>query len=863
MSEIFVNIELNDIVTKSEIIEKKKGEKFFKWMLFFFEPLIMIIFLIGIFQLKSINDSLFNFLMESAFKYYDCSFKSNCNITINNNETNIYDLHEYFYSYSMNETIDFNLMMITGMFGNIFLKCTGFRASVFLLCLPGIASIILLLNINYKFEVEGIFDYDIAKILEFILIKILLYLGLGASALLPHQILIDSQLKYKGKLIKQLVNQMSIIEANENKSNVINLKNKNEENSESINNINNKNFNRNSVIPNPINSMKIGKEIVENKKPDIPHKTSTQQEPRIDRKKIMTFLLERKKNNKLDCFFIICLVTIFGYIGKYTLNLLLDYFLKYIYGNNFNKRYFLFYTGILYIISAALTFVLYWIWKRSILRKQKKKEDKKEAKKKGKEQEGQNDKKEEIVEKNKEEKKIIEKNNENKKKEEPKKKFKVCQICGYIIYKERTKLSNVKEKNCCTLCCETCQNCCNETFCELLSFCVCHDCCPKTKCRCCCCKCCEYNRDDYYKDHEVFCYCYKSHRRSLWWKQFIANNIQKQIFPYMIEYFMLQLTTIGFEKQYEKYKNLHIHLKTYYVVSISTFLLFFYLTISFTRIYDFDEHNKIHEEDSKKDREKKNNNLTMKKKISDKILNGTHGILIFNSIFSLIFSLFYLLHESSGVKYYIFNDNINIVLMPILMNKFYYFTLIYYYTYIKERDSVEMKNLECLQGQNLITIYLFIGDSLIAFIKPFIQGGDEKDIVNSYNNPYIFQIVISLVPSLFLIIFILKGFGIFDCCCCKKCKEKYNIPRFLFFLCSFLLCLGGLWIKMVSFKEYKYDGINMGDFCNMDDNWCNISCKNNQIICSCCFCDHESECCYLKCCEKNCYSCEACICCRT
>jgi len=49
-------------------------------------------------------------LKESGIKFYECSFHSNCNITINNNETNIYDLHEYIYSYSMNETINFNLM---------------------------------------------------------------------------------------------------------------------------------------------------------------------------------------------------------------------------------------------------------------------------------------------------------------------------------------------------------------------------------------------------------------------------------------------------------------------------------------------------------------------------------------------------------------------------------------------------------------------------------------------------------------------------------------------------------------------------------------------------------------------------------
>ena len=870
MSEIFIDFNYNEIVSKDKIVDKVGGT-FYKYMLFIFEPIIMIIFLIGIFQLKSINDALFNFLKESGIKFYECSFHSNCNITINNNETNIYDLYEYIYSYSMNETINFNLMMVTGLIGNVFLKCVNFKVSSFILCLPGIASIILLLNINYKFEKEGIFDYDIVKLVEFIGIYLLLWVGLGASALLPHQILIDSQLKYKEKLIEQLIDQIDIIKAYENKNKDNYIKIKNGENIESHNNINDKMYIRNSVIPSSNYSMQKGKKIFETKNLDFLMKNNTATDPRIDRKKIMIPLLERKKNNKLDCFFVICLVTIFGYIGKYTLNLLIDSFLKYAYGDSYNKRLFLIYTLFLYSISVVFTIILYWFW-QSIILKNEKKKGKKQCgcwqsiilKCKKKKEEEKNEKEEE---KKEETKKEEENNNQSKKKEEPKKKFKICQICGYIIYRERKKIKNVKGKNCCKLCCETGQNCCNETFCELLSFCDCFDCCPETKCHCCCCKCCEYNEKDYYEDQEVFCYCYKAHRRSLWWKEFIANNIQKKFFPYMIEYFMMQLTTIGFEKQYEKYKNLHIHLKTYYVVSISTFILFFYLTISFTRIYNFDKHNIIQEEDTDKNRKKKNRKQEIKNKISDKILNGTHGILIFNSIFSLVFSLFYLLQESSEIKYYIFNDNINIVLMPILMNRFYYFTLIYYYTYIKERDYIESKRLECLSGKYLITFYLTIENLIIAIINLIIPEENEKDNFYNYNIAYIIQIAISIIPSLFLIIFILKGFGIItcisSCCSCKKCKNNYNIPQFLFFLCSFLLCLGGLWIKMVSFTEYDYDGINMGDFCNMDDNWCNISCKNNKIIWSCCCCDNKSKCCYFNCCVKNCYSCNACICCRT
>ena len=81
----------------------------------------------------------------------------------------------------------------------------------------------------------------------------------------------------------------------------------------------------------------------------------------------------------------------------------------------------------------------------------------------------------------------------------------------------------------------------------------------------------------------------------------MVNQTQKKVFPYMLEYFFLQLTTIGLEKQYEKYKDLNIHRKTLIIVFISTFIYFFYLTITFNRYYNDEfERKKDKEENEKK-----------------------------------------------------------------------------------------------------------------------------------------------------------------------------------------------------------------------------------------------------------------------
>ena len=74
-------------------------------------------------------------------------------------------------------------------------------------------------------------------------------------------------------------------------------------------------------------------------------------------------------------------------------------------------------------------------------------------------------------------------------------------------------------------------------------------------------------------------------KKIFWCNKFITNKTQKTIFPYMIEYFLLQLTTIALEIQYEKYKSWHVHIKTYILVFLLSFILFIYFTISFSRFF--------------------------------------------------------------------------------------------------------------------------------------------------------------------------------------------------------------------------------------------------------------------------------------
>ena len=203
IDEIYEIYQKNEFITKSHIREPI-NKCLLKFIFFFIGPLYGIIFLIGIFQIKSLMNALLELLKSSAIIYYNCNFKSNCNITMNNNQTNVFDFYDYYYSYSMNETIDFNLMMITGFIGNLLIQWKGFKITAGVLSAFNFGSIAWLLNFDFNFETEGVFDYDLVKILNLSVIYILLLCGVGGSSLLSHQILVESHFKYKDYLIKQI-----------------------------------------------------------------------------------------------------------------------------------------------------------------------------------------------------------------------------------------------------------------------------------------------------------------------------------------------------------------------------------------------------------------------------------------------------------------------------------------------------------------------------------------------------------------------------------------------------------------------------------------------------------------------------------
>lgn len=375
--------------------------------------------------------------------------------------------------------------------------------------------------------------------------------------------------------------------------------------------------------------------------------------------------------------------------------------------------------------------------------------------------------------------------------------------------------------------------------------------------------CCDYDIENFNKNKEFFCYCYQAKRKQNWCNRFLISDIQKNIFPYMLEYFVLQLMTMAFEKQYLDFEDKKQLLNNtnyvafnneYYsakvlqkenknnvlkeediynfLTFIGTFFLFFYFTLSFGKIVYLTNFDKNKE----KNTGNKKLNFGQISKLSNGILDGTHGILIFDGIYSLIFSSLYLSDSKKEIFKYIY-----IYLIPILMNKFYYFTLIFYCV----SYSDQQKKVDLISGSTLISIYLFIWETIVYFIRNNI----------SLKSLYITQIVFDCLFPCFIVLFMLVIIIILFCAN-FNCKDLFF---FLYCVCAFFLCFGGFWMNENTEKNME----NCGCDCNIckDSCCCCFDCLDylncfDICACSCCFCcecyDCFGCCSCLYCCGKTC-----------
>ena len=1000
--ELYIN---NEDITK-KFIKENTGRCALDFMCCFISPVFIIINLIGIFESISIMNNVFQILKNSVVIYFKSltTDKEKIEKFSINDINNNYNFFNLLLQNSKNDTFDFNLMMFMAFLGDICIKSKGFIISTSIFAGINVISFLLIANFSFNDYNPENNTYSLFKIIYLLICWLSLFVGVGSSALLSQQIIIESYDKYNKHLIKlnektrelwgekmeliileklkrkarkDLENREELrdikideiekkLEEEENIKKDINEDEK-EENEK-------KDLNKDEILISNTEEEKIGniapnedeskeefegkekitfKDILSNIKEvkEVPNnyrraktifKSEEEEDKKEKKKKNNKKVLKKEKDNKnkFSYFFIICLTTITGYFFKYLFNIIIferNEIKKYEYMNiigcynnetcfdinlkdkNFSETHpnefneviqriinddkFSFYTIIIiYIIAIIVSIVLYIIFDQIFITEQNEKEKDKNLKEK--------------KDKNLKEKKDKSGKNTNQKNDENENKYKACEICGYLIYSENIILNEDSQKcECFKLICETLRNC---IILVIQSLCVCFAgfiakeekekiseediCCFNGSLNKICCCCCNFKKNDYNKRQEFFCYCYQAKTKQSWLNKFMTSNVQKKIFPYMFEYFLLKMLVIGFEKKYNEIKNnksknysnynkdinntLYINFVNLvnetnntdsfnntevfftnddlysFLSFIVTFFLFYYFTFTFNGYISFLSLDSKYDDDN-------DNKIS---KWSTGILDGTHGILLVNGLFSLILSSLYL----SNNEYYLFQYD-NFVFIPILMNKFYHFMLIYFCI----SYSDENKKFELLTGSTLISLYLTLWDLILYILGEYI----------SLKVLFIIQIVLSSFPCLAILLFIVHFLYT------QLCWEWREKLAFLCCIFSHIFCFGAFWADMEScnklidnifpgelnkihafmpfffqsFSYLSYTSYSERDHCCEGSCYCCIDflkyvkcldCLDycGCYFCNCCVCYDCCDCCaFCWCCDDYCSCC--CNCC--
>lgn len=124
-----------------------------------------------------------------------------------------FSFFNFYYKELLNEQIDYNLMMLFGFLGNLSLGRVGFRASSLIFAAISTAGFFMIYNFNFDGYNEKTNKYQFfCQTLYIIIMFAFLSVGVGGSALLSQQILLDYFYKYqeRNNVLIMNMNKMKI-----------------------------------------------------------------------------------------------------------------------------------------------------------------------------------------------------------------------------------------------------------------------------------------------------------------------------------------------------------------------------------------------------------------------------------------------------------------------------------------------------------------------------------------------------------------------------------------------------------------------------------------------------------------------------
>ena len=848
--------------------QENKHKRGYAWLLFavfsIFLPFFIIINLIGIFQIISVMNAVGEVIKRSIVCYLGWDDEE---------EESYYEFNNFYGFYfksSIEEGIDYDLIETMSFLGTIFIKFYGFSVSSGFFMLINVIALFLIMN--FFSEYSDVFErYTLLNIIYLIVCYILLFIGVGSSALLSQQLLIENYEKYtlfyklkskkEKEAEKKAENKIEVIREAEEaikedlitdkkiKEDLIKEEDKMDEENKEI--IEKEELIEEDKKEEEKKEEKIKEEEIKDeekkevekkeiKEEEIKEEDKKDEEKKEEEKKDEGILVvkakkdeEKKEDKKEDkkkeetdkdgeefkepYFILVCVTSIIGFLFKYLFDIIISYN-KYSFdgqyedqlnGNTsaidynttkshikeeiFKHDKFLFYfIIIIYGGSILISIGLYRLFKQVYEGDKKKKKEKKDDGKDDEDDEDDGIKKEcnifgYIVYLKQYKTKEYLMNKKDKKEEKHKKKTITVNsmVGGESDQNDKNMCERTKDKLlnfikqlylCIRLMSDSFISWFNEIICPYF-FCG-NECCYC----CCCCECCRniVKEEEYDLEEGYFCYCYKAKRHTKWFNRFIRDQTQKEILPLLLQYIIIQFNTVAFEKIFEEnneagYNEFNDAKSIIYFILIfgTSLFLFFYLTISFGNLYLF------YSRDKTKKLETKIKLGEMTVKLSNKILKGTYGIIIFNGFYSFIVSLICLKNDV---------NNNYVFYIPILINKFYYFTFAHQCAiYTDDDDEVNYFTLA-----TLLSIYLQAWDLLMGLLK------EIPTIVLLLFQLFFSSVII--VISLFILVLLIFYIG----------KFMFTILYFISFLFSF----GGFWFiycydkfkwehkKLFKFKEY-------------------------------------------------------------
>ena len=773
-------------------------------------PFSVIINLIGIFQIISVMNALWIVIYRTIFRVLDFDDKDDPSYY------DFYNFYGFYFDSSFDEGINYDLIETMNFLGILLVKFYGFSISSLICMVLNILALILIMVFFSEYN-ETKENYNFTQFLYLLGCYILLFFGVGSSALLSQQILIDNYKKY------QLFLQISPL-----------IKRQREK---------------------ILKRLRLKESTIEER-----NRIEREEEEKEKEKEN-----ENQEMNEPD-FILICISSILGFLFKYLFDIIFSY-----YRNSFEDNYdeehkldindttsdssifelekniqifnhdksLFYFIFLIYGGSIVLSIILYkLLFKECSYENDYVRNDEKKKNEKNKEcyffgyiiffqkydnknnnipndnSDNNNNIKNELeISINEEEEVVggigqvtqivskkgpepkIEKNEilqeqeplqpqtdriEEEKIIIPKKTVKVVKRTIFNRAFQRFKKYCTKVFLCLRLLSDSFINCCNKIVCDFF--------CGKECCYfCCCCECCPFignvTENQYELNEGYFCYCYKAKRHMKWFKRFISDKTQKKVIPLLLQYFFIQIITVAFDLLYDEniedgFNQFKDSLGIFFFVFIflSSLFLFFYLTISFGLLTSYITGHK-------KRKKKKVVLGEMTSELSNNILNGTYGIIIFNSFYSFILSCACISREIKN-NYFFY--------IPIFLNKFYYFTFAHQCA-IRTDDE---ESLNYFTTATLLSIYLFIWDLIIEQIKLI---------------PVKILLFIQIILSLIIIIFSLLAFTI----------SLFCIGNFLFTLLYcltsvFIVPFGGFWFidhcyekNKNKFEEYEEKKFSM------------------------------------------------------